>query len=582
MQNYKKKSIVQFALVVVLIVIINFLGHFFHGRIDLTSEKKYTLSEVSEQQLNDLQDIVFFKVYLDGDELPPGFKRLRNNIEEMLLEFKVLGGDNVQYEFVNPNENTNIKEKNQLFNELIGKGLTPTNTQERSEEGTISQKTFFAGALAYYQGEGLSINFLKNNPNLTPEQNLNNAIQDIEFNLMSTVKKLTGKQSAQVAFITGHGELNKAQTADLGRALKDYYSIERVAIDEKIYALSERSERDSSKWAVFNKYKAIIIAGATEQFSEKDKYVIDQYIMNGGNVLWLLNGTTANMDSLTFSSFTMAMPQKLNLEDMLFTYGVRINADLVQDMQCGKIPLDVSPIGSKYPDYKLFPWSFFPLTTGNHNSSITKNLNLVKLEFPSSIDTVGRGEKMKRTPLLFSSRYSKKLNAPVRVDLNIVNHPMKANNYMLKYLPMAYLLEGEFKSVFAKRLTKQFAGSSEIVFREKSRPAKMIVVADASIIRNGVRRTQRGYTPIPLEKDMYTGEVYGNKEFLLNAVNYLCDDSGILNMRNKEYKIRLLDKTKVQGHKTIWQIINIGLPLLLLSIFAMFNFMIRRKKNKQA
>jgi len=293
-----------------------------------------------------------------------------------------------------------------------------------------------------------------------------------------------------------------------------------------------------------------------------------------------LNGTSASMDSLAYAPFTMAMIQDLNLEDLLFTYGIRINADLIQDIQCSSIPVDISQVGSKYPNFKLFPWAFFPLLGGNYGHPITKNLNLVKMEFASSVDTIGHRDKLKRTPLLFTSNHSKILSAPVRISLNTINHRFDTRLFNKKNIPTAYLLEGEFQSAFRGRMTEAIIRSNELKFMEKSKPAKMIVVSDASIMRNNIKRTARGYTPLPLEKDKYTGQIYGNKKFLINAVNYLCDDSGILNMRSKEYKIRLLDKTKIVGHKTLWQIINLVLPLVLLVLFGLGNFWIRRYKYK--
>jgi len=578
--SFRTKSIIQLLALIILIVMINFIGTYFYSRIDLTAEKRYTLSDITKDYLKDLDDIVYFKIYLEGKELPPGLERLQTNIQEMLNEFRLLAGENIAFEFVNPNESNSQKEQNQIFQELIKRGLTPSNIQERTEEGNLSQQTVFTGGFVYYKGNEVKIEFLTQNPNLNAEENLNNAIQDIEFSLMSSIKKLSQDQADRIAFIEGHGELNKAQTADLGKALKDYYAIQRIRIDEKIYALSERRERDSTHWAVFNKYKAIIIAGPTEKFSEKDKYIIDQYIMNGGNVLWLINGTTANMDSLAYMPFTMAMLQDINLEDQLFTYGIRINPTLLQDIQCSSIPIDVSPIGSKYPDFKLFPWTFFPLVSGNYGHPITKNLNLVKMEFASSIDTIGHKTSVKRTPLLFTSNHSKILHAPVRIGLNTINHQADPKQFTKKYIPTAYLLEGQFQSVFKNRMTDYFSGLSEIRFMEESRNAKMIIVSDASIMRNNVKRSARGYTPLPLEKDKYTGQMYGNKEFLINAINYLCDDSGILNMRAKDYKIRLLDKTKILGHKTFWQMINLILPLILLISFGGLNFWIRKRKYK--
>lgn len=581
MNSFKNKSITQLVAVLVLVLLINFVGQFFFTRIDLTSEKRYTLSNITKAQIKKLDDIVFFKIYLDGKELPPGLARLKTNIQEMLNEFKVIGGENIDFEFINPNDEVSKKDKNQVFQELIKKGLNPTNFQEKTEDGNLTQKVYFTGGFAYYKGNEVNLEFLKNNPNINADENLNNAIQDIEFILMSSIKMLSQNEPDRIAFIEGHGELSKAQTADLGKALKDFYAIERIRIDEKIYALCERRERDSSQWAIFNKYKAIIIAGPNQRFTEKDKYIIDQYIMNGGRVLWLLNGTTANMDSLAYAPFTMAMLKEINLEDQLFDYGIRVNPDLVQDMQCSAIPIDVSPIGSKYPDFKLFPWPFFPLIGSNYNHPITRNLNLVKMEFASSLDTIGHKKNLKRTPLLFTSNHSKKLNAPVRIGLNTVTHQLDPRQFNKSYVPTAYLLEGEFNSVYTNRLTEQFYTVSALKFLERSKPTKMIVVSDASIMRNDIKRTAQGYTPLPLEKDKYTGQIYGNKEFLINAINYLCDDSGILNMRSKDYKIRLLDTTKVNGHQFFWQFINLALPLILLFIFGVGNYWFRRKKYRK-
>lgn len=579
MNTYKNKSIIQLSSLIVFLILLNFIGSFFYFRLDLTSEKKYTLSEISKEKLKQLDDIVYFQIYLDGKELPPGLERLKQNVKEMLNEFKVIAGDNIAFEFVNPNETVEKKEKNLIYKELMSKGLEPTNIQERTEEGSLSQKTVFTGGFVHYQGKEVVIEFLSNNPTLNAEQNLNNAIQDIEFHLMSSIKKLSEDQPDRIAFIEGHGELNKMRTADIGKALSDFYLIERIKIEEKIYALCERREREEGDWALFNKYKAIIIAGPTERFSEKDKYIIDQYIMNGGNVLWLLNGTNANMDSLAMSSYTMAMVQDLNLEDQLFTYGVRINADLVEDMQCSAIPIDVQT-GSKAPDYKLFPWPFFPLVSSSNQHPITRNLNLVKMEFASSIDTIGRKSDIKRTPLLFTSKNSKKLNAPVRVGLNIINHDPDIRQFNKSYIPTAYLLEGQFNSVFAGRMTNQFSGLSEVRFREKSRASKMIVVSDASVMRNDVKRGLKGYTPLPLGKDKFTGQTIGNKQFLLNSINYLCDESGILNMRTKDYKIRLLDHTKIQGRKLFWQLLNLLAPLALILLFGALVFGYRKKRFK--
>lgn len=578
MKILKNKTLIGFILVLVFILLINFIGELFFFRIDLTSEKRYTLSEITTQKLENLDDIVFFKIYLEGNELPPDIAKLRKSVEEILNEFRVYGGENIAFEFINPNENENKKSRNKLYKELISQGISPITVRDKDEEGGTSQKVIFTGGLAYYKGREIPIEFLKNNPHYAPEQNLNSSIEDIEFTLMSAIRSLSHDGKDKIAFIEGQGELSKEETADIVKSLSDFYDIERVKIDEKIYALSTRVERDSTNWASFNKYKALIIANPTQKFSEKDKFIIDQFLMNGGRILWLQNGTSANMDSLAYMPFSMAMIPDLNIQDQLFTYGVRINPNIIQDVQSASIPVNTAPIGSKYPNFKLFRWPFFPLANPSFKHAISRNLNLIKTEFPSSIDTIGIRKAIKRTILLRSSNHAKILNAPVRISLSSINMPIDENIYTKKNIPIACLLEGSFTSNFKGRIDKSISQASAIKFREHSVNTKMIVVADASIIKNNIKRTQNGYTPLPLEIDKYTHQVYGNKTFLINAINYLCDDSGILNMRAKDFKIRMLDDIKLKGNTLSWEILNLILPIILVLLIGLVIFVIRRKK----
>jgi ABC-2 type transport system permease protein len=393
-----------------------------------------------------------------------------------------------------------------------------------------------------------------------PEMMLNISIQQLEYELANTIKKLTTIEKQRIAFIEGHGEADSLEVMDIKRTLEEYYAVDRVNINGQIGALKG--------------YQAIIIADPDSAFPEKDKFIIDQFVMKGGKVLWLLNTVQAPMDSLSTSSVTMAVPKDLNLEDQLFRYGVRINQNLVQDLQAAPIPVITGYIGNQ-PQQKLFPWLYFPLLLPISEHPVVHNLNVIKAEFISTIDPVGE-DNIRKTPLLHTSKYTKVLRAPVRVSVNTLREEPNPEQFTKSFQPVAYLLEGKFESVFTNRVPPQLEEAPEIGFRAESEETKMIVVASGSVIKNHVQRNTGRY--MPLGFDRYTQEIYGNKTFILNAVNYLCDDSGLIGARSKELKLRLLDTTLIKDERSYWQFLNTVLPVVIVIIAGILFYYLRKRR----
>ncbi len=544
---------------VFIVILLNILAQYQFKRFDLTSEKRYSLSDASKNIVANLEDIVYVRVYLDG-ELPADFKRLRDATKETLDELRAYSNGNLEYEFINPSESPDAQTRNEVYQSLVDKGLQYTNIEIR-EADKISEQIIFPGAIISYRDREIPVQLLKSQMGAPTPVMVNNSIQQLEYNLVSSISKVTKVIKPKIAFIQGHGELPKENVADFYNALKEFYAVEFVTINEQLKAL--------------NGFNAIIVAKPDSVFSEKDKFIIDQFLMKGGKAIWLIDGTQISMDSLETTPTTIAMPLKTNLEDMLFKYGCRVNNDLIMDLQALPIPVVTGYIGN-VPQQKLFPWYYFPLImTDNIKHPISRNLDAIKTEFVSSVDTVGN-KNIKKTVLLTSSKYSRKLRAPVRVSLNILRIPPKQEQYNKSFIPVAVLLEGKFTSVFKNRIPESITQNKEIGYREESIPTSMIVIGDGDMIKNKYSAsTGKIY---PLGYDKYTDRIYANKDFLLNCVNYLTDDSGLIEARNKEFKLRLLNKPKIEKERIFWQIINLGVPALLIVLFGLLKTFIRRKK----
>jgi len=521
--------------------------------------------------IRDIDDIVYFKVYLEG-EFPAGFKRLRNATKEMLDEFRAYN-KYIEYDFINPSSSEDPAERSEVYKQLTEKGLQPSDLQFSTKEGR-EQQIIFPGALISYKGREVPIELLKSQLGEPPEEVLNNSIQGLEFNLATAIKNLTVDLKPRIAFITGHGELEDKWIVDVARALSDYYVVEKVLIDGQLKSLTGRDSISPGNIRIANSFDAIVIAKPDSVFSEKDKFIIDQFIMRGGSVLWLIDPVYATMDSLANSESTMGIARDLNIDDMLFNYGIRINTDLVMDLMALPIPLVTGQIGDQ-PQMELLPWYYFPVITPMEKHPIVKNLNAIKTEFISSIDLIDK-PGIKKTILLRTSVYSRTVNSPVLISLTILEKQPDERMYSGPQQPVAVLLEGPFQSNFKNRVPPEIRDNEEIDFISDGTTTKMIVVSDGDIIRNQIHYSQ-GY-PLPLGYDQYTGENFGNKDFILNAMNYLTDDSGLITIRSRELKIRSLDISRINKEKLFWQLLNIGFPIILVTLFALIQAYLRRRK----
>lgn len=572
--NIRLFNIVQLLTGLVIIILINIISSYIYTRFDLTSERRYTLSEASKKMLSEIDDLVFFRVYLHGD-FPAGFKRLERETRDMLNEFRAYN-NNIEYRFINPSETMDSKERELVFRQLMEKGLEPTDLQVKTADGT-SQKIIFPGAIASYRGKEIPLSLLTSQRGTPPDEILNNSIENLEFVIADAIRKLVAQRRPQIAFVDGHGELNRHETADARAALSEYYVVERVRLDEQLNSLTERVEVDSVSTRIRNKYEAIIIARPDSVFSEKDKFIVDQFIMRGGKVLWLVDPVFASMDSLQTSIETMGIARNLNLTDMFFKYGFRLNNDLVMDLNAIPIPVKSGQIGDQ-PKFEYFPWYFFPIITPQTNDPIVRNLNAIKTEFISSVDFVESTAGLEKSVLLTSSNYSRSVRTPVLISLDILGQRADERLYNQANIPVAVKIEGVFESLYKNRIPPEVAQNKEIDFRENSPATKMIVVADGDVIRNQMQLSQGNYLPLPLGYDKFTGQQFGNKDFILNALNYLTDDSGLISIRSRELKLRMLDKTKYDSERFFWQLLNIGLPVLLVILFGLLQASIRKKR----
>ena len=564
----------QLALALAVIAVVNILGNLAFYRLDLTSDKRYTLAPTTRKMLKELKGPVHFKVYLEGD-FPAGFKRLRNETREMLNQFRAYSSY-VEYEFIDPSSGKDKKELEATYMQLAKSGLNATDLQVKQESGT-TRKLIFPGAVVSYQGKELPMDLLLTQVGRPPDEVLNNSVQSLEFGLINVIRKLSVEQKPKIAFIEGHGELMPVYTASIEAALSEYYDVEHVRINGQLNALSSEEPADNkvSQPVITNKYKAIIIAKPDSAFAkdEKDKFVIDQFIMRGGKVLWLIDPVYATMDSLRMKENSVALANDFNLDDMLFNYGVRLNPTLVVDINSLPIPVVVDQKGNQ----KLIPWLFFPVIMPGSDNPVVRNLNAIKTEFVSNIDTVETPGEHK-TILLTTSRYSRVLNVPVIVSLRFLYQEPDATQFNQPYQPVAVLLEGEFTSLYENRIPAAFAQTPGLTFAGKSPKTAMIVVSDGDMIKNQVEQGAQGLTPLPLGYDRYTGQQFGNKEFILNAMNYLCDDSGLISVRSREVKLRKMDPERVKAERVQWQLLNTLIPVVLVLVFALVRGYWRKRK----
>ena len=574
-RSLKRSHWIEMGATVAIIIAVSVISNFLFLRADLTSERRYTLSKATRQMLKKIDEPVLFRVYLEG-EFPADFKRLQSETKEMLNQFRAYNS-NIEYEFVNPNNFESREEQKVFYDKLKQKGIQPTQIQTATRGGGTTTQIIIPAADVYYRGNETSVQLIQNQRYVSNADLLNNSIQNLEYVLSSAIRALARGEKKQIGFLQGHGELSGGVLYDIQRSLQEYYSLDYVTIDGQIQSLTahHRSNADSTKYDFFNLYDLLIIAKPTTAFSEQDLYILDQYIMYGGKVLWLIDALDADLDSLSERGMMMATRYPLGLDEMLFTYGVRLNANLLMDMRCRPIPLPVGIVGEK-PQYRFCPWYYFPEIVPLSDHPIVRNLDLIKTDFVGSIDLIDND--IRKTVLLSSSEYTRVKSAPAMVELAEAQMEPDRRMFSSSSLPIAVLLEGEFRSAWRNRLSPEFTSQAAMGFRESSPENKMIVIADGDIIRN--RFIAEEGAVLPLGLDYFTQTLYANKDLILNAVNYLVGDEGMMASRSRSIKLRKLNAMKVIEQRSLYQVVNIVAPLVLLAAAGGIIVLVRRRRFK--
>ena len=550
-----KSNIVKIAIVLLVIIVVNVISGKVYKRFDLTKDKRYTLSQSALNTVNGVDSPVIVDVFLEG-EFPSEFRRLRNETQQLLEEF-ALYNSNITFNFINPLEDEATRDSN--IQQLVQRGMQPLQLSV-NESGKSSQELIFPWALASYNDQTVLIPLIKNKIGSNQQELVTNSIQNLEYAFADGFKKLVSQKEKKIAILKGNGELSDIYIADFLKTIKEHYFLAPFTLDSV-------ASNPLGTLKNIKEYDLIIVAKPTLAFSEEEKQVLDQYTMNGGKSLWLTESIVMDKDSLyNDSGKAVAIIRDLNMNDFFFKYGVRVNPVIVNDLYSAPITLAIGE-GSD-AQFQPLQWPYSPLAAGNPDHSITSNLNLVKFDFASQIDTLKNS--VKKTILLQTSSLTKLDGVPKEISLDIVTQEPDPSTFTKGPQNLALLLEGEFTSVYNNRI-KPF---NQLDIKDKSTPTKMIIIADGDVIKNDVVKSK----PQELGFDRWTGRSFGNKEFLLNAVNYLLNDDGLINIRSKEIQIAFLDTQKVEDEKSKWQFINIALPLLLLGVFG-FAFNYFRKKK---
>lgn len=557
----RTKSLFNLALIIGIAVFLNILGGAVNTYFDLTEEGRFTLTKPTVELIEELEEVVYFQVLLEGD-FPAGFKRLQRSTREMIEDLRSHSGY-VEYSFEDPNEGS-IEEVNANRKQLSDMGIAPVNLRLSTTEG-VEQKLIYPYVIITYLGRTKKVNLLEPESNLNPEITLNNSISLLEYKFANAIQQLKRAKKPILAYLKGHGELSELQTKDLTNALRGNFEVGFFDMD--------------STFNIPSQIDMIMVAKPTLTFSEQDKFKLDQYIMNGGKVLWMIDRMAINLDSLRNVPYFVPQDYPLGIEDLLYKYGFRVEPNLLADRQSSKIPQVIGRQGGR-PQYDMFDWFYHPVVTPPEKNPhpIVKSLNGVNMLFPSSVDTIRTKIPTKKTTLLTSSRFSKLQYSPVRVSFDILQYKPEASWFNKSEIPVAIMAEGKFASAYANRVSEEMSASLLQVgkpFKELSTENKMVVISDGDIAKN-LLTAEGGYKPLGFNP--YTEKTYANKDFLVNTIEYMFDDRGVIAARGKDVKLRLLDKAKIEETRGFWQFFNIAVPLIFLGIFAfIFNWMRRRK-----
>jgi ABC-2 type transport system permease protein len=558
-----KKAKLRLAFVGLGTLVLFFISSSFLYRIDLTLDKRYSLSDVSKEIAAGIEEPVSIEFFLEG-ELEPGLKKLQREVFEKIAVLNAYSAKPIRLKVTDPYSIGKQEKQDELIEELYQKGIVPTSFRHKTEKG-VSTKLIFPGALIRIGNREVAVNFLKYNGDFSAEYNFNHSAESVEFELVNAFQKLMRTKKSTLAFLEGHGEFDRYQVMDFANALAPNFDVKRISTT----TLGQYAEN----------FDILIVAGPTEPFNESDKFVIDQYIMNGGKVMWLIDPVQVNTDSLSRGFQTFAFPCDINLGDQLFKYGARLNYELLQDVDCAKIPVNTAPGGTD-PKFTLHPWYYSPMLTPNDNHPLSKNLNRVFTEYVSSVDTISGTDNLRKSVILSTSPNARKVSSPSSVSLQNINNPPARELFNVPFIPVGVLIEGQFTSLYKNRMVEQLGFSSNSILSE-SETTKMVVFADAGMIANKVDYSGKSPKIQELGFDRVANRAWGNKAFLLNTIFYLNDDRGIMQLRNRTLKMRLLDQVKLRDEKAFWQWLNILLPLVLISLFGViYNFVRRYRYSK--
>ena len=556
LSSRKQRDLLMFVAILGGLLLFNFIAQRFFFRLDLTEEKRYTMSPATKTLLRDLKQPVTITVYLTGD-FPPAFRRLEQGVRETLTEFQVYGGANLNYIFIDPSAASTEAARNQFYQSLIKKGLKPTNLGA-TENGKRVEKIIFPYAVVSVGGKDKSVLLLRGNQTAPADVRLNQSIEGLEYELASTIRTLVPALRKRIGVVEGHGELTNVQAGDMLGTWQQQYDVFRVTL---------------SKVKDLSALDAIVVAQPKTPYSEDDKFKLDQFIIRGGRAMFFVDALRVDLDSVTRNGVALATPYNLNLDDLFFKYGLRLNQNLLLDLNSGQIPLVTGMDGNK-PKIEPMPWQLYPLINKFSSHPITRNLDAVYLKFVGSLDTV-KATGIRKTALMTTSRYTRVLPAPVPINFNDARLESNPKLYQKGFQPVAYLLEGTFTSLFANRArpgTLQFQPEKPA----NAKPSKILVLADGDFIRSEI--DPKTGNPYRLGFDRLANTEFANRELVLNATDFLLDETGLIAVRGKQITLRPLDKVKLAEQRRRWQLLNLGAPLVLLGLFGALRAWRRKRR----
>ncbi len=552
--------------VVALTVLVALLPLMPFVRLDLTSEKRFSIAEQSKTLMRNQEKPITITFY-SGGNIDANFARLNHAAAELIDELNAFARTRMRYRFVNPSEASSDTERQKQYYALEQRGLRGMSVAARDADGRITQNIVFPWAEVACTGDTMAVCLLQPDNRRSGEEGINRAIENLEFEFTDAIRILSKNEVEKIAFIEGHGELAEEEVYAASEAFSRYFQIDRGTIGNDAAVLSD--------------YKAIIVAKPTQPFAEKDKYAIDQYIMNGGRVLWLIDGVQMQHDALTKGESATLIPLDVNLQDQLFRYGVRIGNDVVQDVQCAYRPVNIAT-PTEQPQFEPVPWFYEPLLLTSPNSPITRNLLQVKADFASTLDFTNNADtNVRKEILLITSNATHVSQTPCIVSLQqLMTDAYTENYWFTRYQPVAALLEGTFTSIFPSRSRPAPHDiANPLPHRDQSVPTRMLVVADGDIVRNELEQTSQGWRVLPLGYDRTTRQTFGNRDFLLNALLYLTEEEDWMSLRNRQFKLRLLNNIAVSTNRRLWQTANMLVPIVALLAAAGINFAVRRRRN---